>query len=149
MPASQAAENTAPQTTRRPGLAWWQAGVIGVVAATTANLLLLGVGHLMGASMTHPDESGETVGVTIGNVVFSSAVPLAVGFTAAVALSLLWTGFLRTAQITGTALALLSVAGPLFLETDTPTRAMLALMHVVLAPTVWLSLAAVRRRALS
>ncbi|RCV48086.1 DUF6069 family protein [Marinitenerispora sediminis] len=148
MSVQPSTENAAPPSAR-PGSPWWRAGAVGVAAAVAANLLLLGAGHLLGASMTHPDPSGATVGVTAGGVALASALPLALGFAAAVALSLLWKGFLRTAQIVGTALALLSAVSPLLLDTDTPTRVVLALMHVVLAPAVWLSIAAVRRRALS
>lgn len=75
--------------------------------------------------------------------------PLGVGFAVAVALSLLWRGFLRIVQVTGTVLALATIAAPVALDTDTATRAVLALMHVVLPLVVWLSLAAARRRALS
>ncbi|TDQ54244.1 DUF6069 family protein [Actinorugispora endophytica] len=149
MSTSQPVESHVSPTPRRPGLPWWQAGLLGVAGAVAANLVLLGVGHLAGASMTHPDETGQTVGVTVGGVAFMSVLPLAVGFAAAVALSLLWKGFLRTAQITGAALALVSAAGPLLLEADTPTRVVLALMHVVMAPAVWLSLETVRRRVLA
>lgn len=143
VPAPDTAEGA-----RRPGLPWWLAGGLGVAAATAANLAIFALGHLTSASYLHPD-GGEIVPVTVGDVVVSSAVPLAVGFLAAVALSLLWTGFLRVGQVVGTVLALLSVAGPLIIDTDTATRVLLALMHVVLAPAVWFSLGAVRRRVLS
>ncbi|MFC4565641.1 DUF6069 family protein [Nocardiopsis mangrovi] len=143
---------TAASSPRLPGLPWWQAGALGVGAAVAANLLIFGAGHLAGASMTHPDpaDPGAIVDVTAGGVAIASVVPLAIGFLAAVGLSLLWTGFLRTAQITGTVLALLSTASPaLLLDTDAPTRVALSLMHIALAPAVWFSLGAVRKRALA
>ncbi|MFC3998223.1 DUF6069 family protein [Nocardiopsis sediminis] len=151
-PSGGIAANTASPPARLPGLAWWQAGVIAVAASVAANLLIFGIGHLAGASMTHADpaDPGAIVAVTAGGVAISSTVPLAIGFLAAIGLSLLWTGFLRTAQITGTALALLSTASPaILLDADIPTRVALSLMHIVLAPAVWYSLGAVRTRVLA
>ncbi|NYH53435.1 hypothetical protein HNR06_003024 [Nocardiopsis arvandica] len=140
---------TPTPATRRPGAPWWAAGAVSVAAATAANLVLLGLGHLVGASMEHPDGAGGIAAVEAGGVALMSAVPLAAGFTAAVLLSLLWKGFLRTGQIVGTVLAAASTVMPFFAGTDLATEAVLALMHVVLVPAVWLGLGAVRRRALS
>ncbi|WP_084012678.1 DUF6069 family protein [Thermobifida halotolerans] len=149
MTTPQPTEKAPESPHRRPGASWWQAGSTGVVAAVAANLLLWGAGHLVGASMAHPDRTGSIVDVAVGDVVLATAVPFTAGFCAAVALSLLWRGFLRTAQITGSALALATIAGSLSLDTDTATRAVLALMHLALVPAGWLSLEAVRRRTLS
>ncbi|GAB2485111.1 hypothetical protein [Nocardiopsis aegyptia] len=63
--------------------------------------------------------------------------------------SLAWRGFVRVGQVTGTVLAAASTVMPLFAQTDAGTIAVLALMHVTLAPTVWFGLGAVRRRALA
>ncbi len=152
MSASPSTEHHSGPSVRRPGLPWWLAGAASILGTLAVNLLLWGIGPLVGAAMTHPDPySGEVVAVTVGDVAFASAVPLAVGFTAAVALSLLWRGVLRVAQVTGSVLALATVANPLFLlpDTDTATRVVLSLMHVTLVPAVWLGLEAVRRRALA
>ncbi|MFD6953125.1 hypothetical protein A6A08_00340 [Nocardiopsis sp. TSRI0078] len=149
MSTPTAAAPPAPAATRRPGAPWWAAGAVSVAAATAANLLLLGLGHLVGASMEHPDGAGGIAAVEAGGVAFMSAVPLAAGFVAAVLLSLLWKGFLRTGQIVGTVLAVASAAMPFLAGTDLATEAVLALMHVVLVPVVWFGLGAVRLRALS
>ncbi|MFE3458703.1 DUF6069 family protein [Nocardiopsis aegyptia] len=138
-----------PVVAGRPGSPWYLALPVAVAAVTAANLVLLGVGHLLGASMAHPDPAGDIVAVEAGGVAFMSAVPFAVGAGAAVLLSLAWKGFVRVGQITGTVLAAASTVMPLFAQTDAGTIAVLALMHVTLAPAVWFGLGAVRRRALA
>ncbi|MFI6577627.1 DUF6069 family protein [Nocardiopsis sp. NPDC050513] len=142
------ARTPAAPAARRPGASWWAAGAVAVAAATAANLALLGLGHLIGASMQHPDPSGATVSVPAGGVAVMSAGPLAAGLLAAVLLSFLWKGFLRVGQIVGSVLAGASTLMPFFAETDTATQVVLGLMHVTLVPAVWFGLGAVRRRAL-
>ncbi|RKS07597.1 hypothetical protein DFP74_3275 [Nocardiopsis sp. Huas11] len=138
-----------PVVVGRPGSPWYLALPVAVAAVTVANLVLLGLGHLFGASMTHPDPSGAIVAVEAGGVVFMSAVPFAVGAAVAVVLSLAWKGFLRLGQVVGTVLAAASTVMPFFAQTDGGTIVVLALMHVTLAPAVWFGLGAVRRRALA
>lgn len=147
--AAKTTHTSVPVVTRRPGSPWYLALPIAVAAVVVANLILLGLGHLFGASMTHPDPEGRTVAVAVGGVAFMSAVPFAVGAGVAVLLSLAWKGFLRVGQITGTVLAAASTVMPLFAQTDAGTIVVLALMHVTLAPAVWFGLGAVRARALA
>jgi hypothetical protein len=146
--AAKTTHTPVPVAIRRPGGPWYLALPVAVAAVTVANLVLLGLGHLFGASMTHPDPSGAIVAVEAGGVAFMSAAPFAAGAGVAVLLSLAWKGFLRVGQITGTVLAAVSTVMPLFAETDTGTIVVLALMHVTLAPAVWFGLGAVRNRAL-
>ncbi len=58
-----------------------------------------------------------------------------------------WFGVIRLAQVIGGGIALLTAAGPLMTDADGATRVALALMHVVLAVAVVVTLVAIRRRA--
>jgi hypothetical protein len=69
-----------------------------------------------------------------------------VGVLLAASLGRLRVWMLRTGQVVGGLLALLSVAGPMMAVTDSGTRIALALMHVVVGVAAVAALEAIRRR---
>lgn len=133
------------RTTQRHGLSWWQASAAGAVAATVVNLVILYLGRAAGASFVVVDGANLHEVATTG-VIIATVPPLVVGTVLAALLAQWRLWVIRLAQVVGAGLALLTVAGPLMADTDGGTRLALALMHVVLAVAVVLSLAAVRRR---
>ncbi|MBB4935020.1 hypothetical protein F4561_005914 [Lipingzhangella halophila] len=132
----------------RPGLSWWQAGGIAIVAATLANLAVLGIGHVLGGSFVF-DEANGVHEITAWTVVQFSVAPLAIGFGAAVLLALAWIGFLRLAQVVGGALALATIAGAFMSDGDLVTQLALSVMHIVAGAAVVWALEAVRRRQMA
>lgn len=152
-------DHTAPEQARSSGATsqhsprvsaqrpnWWQAIVLGVVAATVVNLLILVIGRAAGASFEVID-AGAVHPVNAGGVITSSVAPMAIGTVLAVLLGLWWPGFVRLAQVVGAGLALLTVAGPLMSDTDTGTQVALSAMHVVVGVAVVLCLQPVWRWA--
>lgn len=128
---------------RRPGLNWWQASAAGAVAATLANLVILLIGRTAGASFAVAD--GATIHqVTAVGVIIATVPPLVVGTVLAALLARWWPWVIRLAQVIGGGLALLTVAGPLTIDTDRATQLALALMHLVVAVVVVVALEAVR-----
>ncbi|MGH3932009.1 MAG: DUF6069 family protein [Pseudonocardiaceae bacterium] len=130
---------------RVQGLNWWQAIAVGAVAATAVNLVILFIGRAAGASFVLADGANLHEVATTG-VILATVPPLVVGTVVAALLARWWLGVIRLAQVIGGGLALLTVAGPVTADTDGGTQLALALMHVVLAVAVVLSLEAVRRR---
>ncbi|MGH3912832.1 MAG: DUF6069 family protein [Pseudonocardiaceae bacterium] len=130
---------------QRWGLSWWQAITAGTVAAVVANLVILFIGRAAGASFVVVD--GTTLHeVAVTGVILATVPPLVVGTVLATLLAHWWPWVLRLAQIIGGGFALLTVAGPVMADTDGGTQLALALMHVVLAVAVVVSLEAIRRR---
>lgn len=127
------------------GLNWWQAIAAGAVAAAVVNVVIFFLGRAGGASFAFLDR-GALHEVTAWGVITATVPPLVVGTGLAVLLARWWSWVIRLAQIIGGGLALLTAAGPLMTDADGATRLALALMHVVLAVAVVLTLEAVRRR---
>lgn len=130
---------------RRQGLSWWQASAVGAVAATVANLVILFIGRAAGASFALPD-GANVHEVSTAGVIIATAPPLVLGIVLAALLAHWWPWVIRVAQVIGGGFALLTVAGPVLADTDGGTQLALALMHVVVAVAVVVSLEAVRRR---
>ncbi|MGI9063164.1 MAG: DUF6069 family protein [Pseudonocardiaceae bacterium] len=126
-------------------MGWWQAITAGAVAATAGNLLILLAGRAAGASFEFADGDAQHV-ITVMGVVTATVPPLVVGTLLAALLGLWWPGFIRLAQVVGGGLALLTAAGPMMTDADSGTRLALAMMHVVVAAAVVLSLEAILRR---
>ncbi|MEV0392455.1 DUF6069 family protein [Polymorphospora rubra] len=111
----------------------------GVVAATVllavvVNLIIFAVGHAAGATYTFT-AGGEVTQVAALTLVGFTAVPLAVGLTAAVVLSRWWRWVVPAALVVAPVLALLSIpAMTLPSDLDTAGKIALALCHVTLAP---------------
>ena len=79
-------------------------------------------------------------------MISATVPPLVVGTGLATLLDRWLSWVIRLAQVIGGGLALLTVAGPLTTDADGATRVALALMHVVLAVAVVVTLEAIRRR---
>ncbi|MGH3714774.1 MAG: DUF6069 family protein [Micromonosporaceae bacterium] len=133
-------------TSARWGLPRWQAIVAGAAGAVVLNLAVYLVATAAGASLVLAQPTGPHV-VTAGGVAFSSLVPLLPATAVAVLLSLWKAWFLRLAQVIGTGLGLLSIAGPLLADTDGGTRIALASMHFVVAAAVFTGLELAHRAA--
>lgn len=112
------------------GAAWSRAGAAAAVGAAAANLVVLAVARATDASLVVVD-NGEAHGIDAGGVIFSSVVPVVIGVALTALVALRWRGVVRLAQVVGGGFALISVAGPLSIDTDAGTAAALALMHVV------------------
>ncbi len=128
------------------GLNWWQAIAAGAVAAAVTNLVIFFIGRAAGASFAFLDR-GTLHEITAWAVIIATVPPLVVGTGLATLLARWWSWMIRLAQVIGGGLALLTVAGPLMTDTDGATRVALALMHVVLAVAVVVTLEAIRRRS--
>lgn len=128
----------------RRGLTAWQAVVGAAVIAAVVNVIALLIGDAAGASLVlelngKPDEIGAA------DVVLASVLAPAVSVTAAVLLARWKPGFLRVAQILATAVVLVSLVGPLTLETDGGTAITIAVMHLFVGGTAIAALEAIRR----
>lgn len=126
-------------------LSGWQAITAGAVAAAVINLVIFFIGGAAGASFAFLDR-GTLHEIGAWAVITATVPPLVAGTGLATLLARWWLGIIRLAQVTGGGLALLTVAGPLMTDTDGATRVALALMHVVLAVAVVVTLEAIRRR---
>ncbi|WP_406168190.1 DUF6069 family protein [Streptomyces sp. NBC_00996] len=128
----------------RRGLPAWQAVICAAVIAAVANVIVLIIGDAAGASLVlelngKPDEIGAA------DVIIVSVLAPAVGVTAAVLLARWRPGFLRVAQILAAAVAVVSLVGPLTLETDGGTATTIAVMHLLVGGIAIAALEAIRR----
>lgn len=130
----------------KTSLTWWQVIGIGAAASAVVNLVVLAIGGAFGATYDYVN-AGEPGQVTVIGVIVSSVVPLVIGTGLAAVIGRRWHTVLRIAQVVGAALAVLSVAGPLSLGTDTVTQGALTVMHLVLGVAVVAVLEAIRRAA--
>ncbi|MGH3901088.1 MAG: DUF6069 family protein [Pseudonocardiaceae bacterium] len=126
-------------------LTWWQAIVAGAVVAAVVNLVIFFIGAAAGASFAFLDR-GTLHEIGAWSVIVATVPPLVIGTALAALLARWWSWVIRLAQVIGGGLALLTVAGPLMTDADSATRLALALMHVVLAVAVVVTLEAIRRR---
>lgn len=126
------------------GLNWWQAIAAGAVAAAAVNLVIFFIGGAAGASFSFLDR-GTLHEITAWGVITATVPPLVVGTGLATLLARWWSWVIRLAQVIGGGIALLTAAGPLMTDADGATRLTLALMHVVLAVAVVITLEAIRR----
>lgn len=138
-------DHTATNYRTSEGLSWWQAIAAGAVTAAVVNLVIFFIGAAAGASFAVLDR-GTPQEISAWTVLNASVLPLVVGTGLAALLAHWWLWVIRLAQVIGGGLGLLSVAGPLMADADGATRVALALMHVVLAVAVVVSLEAIRRR---
>lgn len=131
-------------TQGRRGLPAWQAVVCAAVIAAIVNVIVLLIGDAAGASLVlklngKPDEIGAA------DVIIMSVLAPAVGVTAAVLLARWKPGFLRVAQILAAATTVISLGGPLTLETDGGTAITIAVMHLLVGGIAVAALEAIRR----
>lgn len=144
----QATTPTSTQEAHGNGLGWWQAGLVGLLVAAVANLVIYAIGRGAGASFDVVDGDTEFT-VNVAAVLMLTVVPMAVGFVLAVVASLRWAWALRAGEVIGIALALLTIALPFAADTDGGTQAALAVMHVGVAAGLVLAFEAYRRRRTS
>lgn len=139
---------TSARTAQGNGLAWWQAGLAGVLAATVANLVVYAIARGAGASFEFVDgDTQETINAAA--VLMLTVVPMVVGFVLAVLVSLRWLWALRVGAVVGAVLALLTIALPFAVDADGGTQAALSVMHVMVAAGIVLAFEAYRRRRTS
>jgi hypothetical protein len=129
----------------REGMSWWQAITAGAVAAAVVNLAIFFIGGAAGASFAFLDH-GTLHEIGAWGVITATVPPLVLGTGLATVLARRWFWVIRWAQVIGGGLALLTVAGPLMTDADGATPVALALMHVVVAVTVVVTLEAIRHR---
>ncbi len=80
-----------------------------------------------------------------GGVITLTVVPLLVGLSLAMLISLKWEPIIRIAQVVGAVFALGTIALTIAADFDAASTVTLALMHVVVAASVVVALEAVRR----
>lgn len=144
----QATTPTSTQEVHGDGLAWWQAGLAGILVAAVANLVIYAIGRGAGASFDVVDRNTEFT-VNAGTVLMFTAVPMALGFVLAVVASRRWPWALRAGEAIGIALALVTIALPFAADTDGGTQAALAVMHVGVAAGLVLAFEAYRRHRIA
>lgn len=133
-------QHTTPAVRRRP----WQIVLVGAALTALANVVVLAVATLAGASFVLLDDPAVPHVVDLLDVVVSSAVPLALGTALAALLQLWWQKALLAGQIVGTGLAVLSAGGPLMAVADTATVVALTTMHLLVGVAVYATLARLR-----
>ena len=128
----------------RKGLSWWQAIAAGAVTAAIVNVVIFFIGGAAGASFAFFDR-GTLHEIGTWDVIIATVAPLVVGTGLATLLARWWSWAIRLAQVMGGGLALLTAAGPLMTDADGVTRVALALMHVIVAVAVVLTLEVIPR----
>ncbi|AUS31961.1 DUF6069 family protein [Rhodococcus qingshengii] len=114
------------------------------VIALVVNLILWLIGLALGGSFEMTDQ-GKPASVAPGGVITLTVVPLLVGLSVAMLISLKWEPIIRIAQIVGAVVALGTIALTIAADFDAASTVTLALMHVVVAASVVVALEAVRR----
>lgn len=141
------ANPTASLTDRIPALSRTVAVVGAIVGAVLVNLVIWLIGEAAGGSFTTVD-GGTTMDVAPGGVITLSAVPMAIGLTAAALLAYKWVGVLRPAAAIGSVLSLATIGLTVTTDFDTPSMVALSIMHVVLVPALVLATEGMRRKLL-
>lgn len=125
----------------------WRPGLGALVAATAANLLVLGIGVASGLDYAVQTQADAPVmDVTAVHVLVSSVVPFLIGLGVAHLVRRRGPRALRILQVVGGVIAVASVAMPLSALGDTPARLTLALMHLIVG-AAWVTALAQMRRA--
>ena len=114
------------------------------VMALVANLILWLSRRASGGSFEMTDQ-GKVASVAPGGVITLTVVPLLVGLSLAMLISLKWEPIIRIAQVVGAVFALGTIALTIAADFDAASTVTLALMHVVVAASVVVALEAVRR----
>lgn len=123
----------------------WRTAVTAGLAISATNLVVLWLGHRLGADMQVARSTGEVgTQVGVGSVVLMSLAPMILGWLALRLAARRGVRAWRGVAWLGLALGLLTVPMPVSVTATTGTSTTLASMHVV-AGLVWF--AAVRRSA--
>jgi hypothetical protein len=110
----------------------WRPGLVAAGTAALANLALFAASRAAGVSyLVRFSPDADPTRVTAAHVALTTLVPFVAGLAVAVVAARHLRHGLRTVQVLGAALAVVSLAGPLSLEADTAARLVLAAMHVV------------------
>jgi purine-cytosine permease-like protein len=110
----------------------WQPGLIGAIAAAAVNLTLFAVSRAADTSfLVRRSSDADPTEVTALHVLLTTVIPFIVGLAIAVAAERRLRQGLRTLQVVGAAIAVVSLAGPLSVEADTTAKLVLATMHVI------------------
>jgi hypothetical protein len=110
----------------------WRHGAVAAAIATVVNLTLLAVGRAVGGTFVvayGPEPVTTQVGA--GAVTVFTVVAMALGLTVTALVARRRTQRLRTMQIIGAAVAVVSLFQPLTVDTDITTRIALVAMHLV------------------
>lgn len=127
------------------GLAPWRTALAAAVVIATANLVVLGVGHLSGADMrVAQTPAAAPTQVGIGPVLLMSVAPAILGGLVLWLAARRGVRAWRTVGWLGLTLGVLTIAMPFSVQASTGTSMTLAGMHLV-AGLVWFT--AVRRAA--
>jgi hypothetical protein len=118
-----------------------------VLATLAINLSIWLIGAAAGGSFDHVEDNGtlHTTSAPQG-VISMTTIPLALGLTLAVLIAWFWPGVIRIAQVIGVVAALGTIAMTIDARFDDVSTVALAVMHVVIAVTVVIALAAIARR---
>ncbi len=110
----------------------WRSGLIAMGVATTVNLLLFAASSIAEVSfLIRLSGAVDPSAVTVAHVVLMTMIPFVIGLAVAAVLLGRTRHDLRTVAMVGAGIALLSLAGPLTVETDTAAIVILAAMHLV------------------
>jgi hypothetical protein len=133
---------------RAPSRSVWRAGLLGAVLATVINGAVFLTARAADVSFVvrgfGSDTSPRTV--TLVQVILNSFAPFIVG-TAVAAFVVSRGHRVRSLQLVGAAVALISLGGPATMDADGATRLLLASMHVVAGAMFVLTLQACQRAA--
>jgi hypothetical protein len=143
----------APANAGRRGslFTWLAVGALAAVASAAGNLAVFAIARAADASLVVVD-GGEVHEVEASGVAGASVVPMLAGIALValvVGIAPRRLGVVRLAQVVGGGFALLSVVGPLTIDTDGGTAAALAVMHVVTGATLVIGLEGARRRVVA
>lgn len=109
------------------------ARAVPVLAAVGANIAVFAVGRAGDASFVVAGRDSDAAPMVINAaiVAVSTLVPLVVALLATALIARRWPRAVARLRIVAMVLTVLSVAGPLTADTDTATRLLLAVMHLV------------------
>jgi hypothetical protein len=125
----------APTEAARPAApVVWKYTLAAVVAGAVINVVIFVIAKAAGVALTVPDPNNAAVTMELNAVsaIISSVGPLLIGAIVASLTVPRFSWALPALQVIGGALAVLTVAGPLGANTDTGTKVVLSLWHLVL-----------------
>lgn len=122
----------ATEPARRPGTSIWRGGAVAAVTASAVNAVVWSIGRANDVAFIVPGRDGEdATRVALSHVVTTTLLVMAVGTGVAVLAAARSRRSFRAVLAAAAIVALASAAAPLTLDTDNPTRLLLASMHLV------------------
>lgn len=111
---------------------WWRPASVSTALAVATNVALFASADASGTDFRVPSfGSDQTMNVTVGHVIATTLVVLALGWVAAAIAARRGRPSLGAMAILGAAIAAVSTAAPLTLDADLGTRLVLAAQHLV------------------